>query len=44
MMALVGNENFSMIEMEAIWNVVQSCMQPIITYAGEAWDATEKKL
>ena len=42
MMALVGNENFSMIEMEAIWNVVQSCMQPIITYAGEAWDATEK--
>ena len=42
MMALVGNENFSLIEMEAIWNVVQSCMQPIITYAGEAWEANEK--
>ena len=42
MMALVGNENFSMIEMEAIWNVVESCIQQTLIYSGEAWDMTAK--
>ena len=42
MMALVGNKDFSMIEMEAIWRVHETCIQSIMTYAGEAWDTTEK--
>ena len=42
MMALVGNENFCMIEMETIWNVVESCIQQTMIYSGEAWDMTAK--
>ena len=38
MMALTGNSNFSMIEMETIWKVVEACISPIITYGGETWE------
>ena len=46
MMALIGNSNFHMIEMETIWKVVEACIIPIITYGGEVWEmnhATYKK-
>ena len=38
MMALVGNSNFSMVEMETILKVVEACILPIITYSGEIWE------
>ena len=38
MMALTGNSNFHMIEMETIWKVVEACIIPIITYGGETWE------
>ena len=41
MNALTGNSNFSMIEMETIWKVVEACILPIITYGGEIWDMKE---
>ena len=39
MNALTGNSNFSMIEMETIWKVVETCIAPIITYGGEIWES-----
>ena len=41
MMALTGNSNFSMIEMETIWKVVEACITPIITYAGEIMEMNQ---
>ena len=41
MMALTGNSNFCMIEMETIWKVVQACIIPIITYGGETWEMNQ---
>ena len=38
MMALIGNSNFSMIEMKTIWKVVETCISPIIPYGGEILD------
>ena len=35
MMALTGNSNFSVIEMDTIWKAVEACITPIITYGGE---------
>ena len=42
MIALTGNSNFSMIEMEIIWKVLQACIAPIITYGGEIWETEPK--
>ena len=42
MIALTGNSNFSMIEMETIWKVVEACIIPIITYGGETWEMNKK--
>ena len=41
MMALTGNSNFSMVEMESVWKVVEACISPIITYAGEIWEPSQ---
>ena len=41
MMALTGNSNFSMIEMETIRKVVKACITPIITYGGEIWEINQ---
>ena len=38
MLAVAGTADFYNIEMEVIWTVVQKCISPIITYAGEAWE------
>ena len=42
MMALTGNSDFMQIEMETIWTVVQACIIPIIVYAGETWEVSQK--
>ena len=38
MLAAAGTADFYNIEMEVIWTVVEKCISPIITYAGEAWE------
>ena len=42
MMALTGNSDFSQIEMETIWTVMEACIIPTITYSGEAWHPSQK--
>ena len=41
MITLTGNSNFTGIEMETIWTVVQACLIPIITYGGETMETKE---
>ena len=36
MMSITGSTNFKGIEMEAIWQLLEGCLVPIITYAAEA--------
>ena len=36
MMSITGSVNFKGIEMEAIWQLLEGCIVPIITYASEA--------
>ena len=40
MLSLTGNTNFSEIEMITIWEIMETCILPLITYSGEAWDST----
>ena len=42
MMSLTGDSNFSQIEMITIWEIMDTCILPIITYSGEAWEASNK--
>ena len=41
MLALAGDEDFSNIEMKVMWKILESCISPIITYGGEAWESKE---
>ena len=34
-LAIIGNPNFTCIEMECVWTLLNTCVVPIITYAGE---------
>ena len=34
-LAIAGNQNFKEIEMETFWELLKTCIVPIITYAGE---------
>ena len=34
-LAIIGNPSFTCIEMECIWTLLNTCVVPIITYAGE---------
>lgn len=36
-LAIMGNKNFSGIEMEVAWKLLSTCIIPIVTYAGETW-------
>merc|ERR1712208_21577 len=36
-LAVAEDREFRLIKMEAIWNLVQTCISPIITYASETW-------
>ena len=40
-MALTGNSNFSLIEMEIIWEAIEACISPRIIYGGEAWEMNQ---
>ena len=39
-----GNQNFHGIEMEIIWKLVKTCINPIIMYAAEIWTPTKHEI
>ena len=39
-----GDSTFRGIEMEVIWKLVETCIQPIILYAAETWNTTKKEM
>ena len=41
--ATAGNNNFRNIEMETIWKLVETCIDPIAMYGGETWKPTKKE-
>ena len=43
-LSLCQNYLFKGIMLETIWELFQTCIQPIITYGLEAWDITQKEL
>ena len=43
LLALAGNKQFHNIEMKAIWKMVEACIIPITTYAGETRNQTIKE-
>ena len=36
-LTVMGDQHFQNIEMEIPWKLINSCIIPIITYAGETW-------
>ena len=42
-LAIMGNQNFSNMEMETAWKLIKTCLIPIITYAGETWHPTKQE-
>ncbi len=41
-LTVMGNQQFQNIQLETAWKLLETCIQPIITYGGETW-ATNKK-
>lgn len=42
-LAIMGNQNFSNIHMEIPWQLIKTCIIPIITYAGETWHPNKQE-
>ena len=42
-LSIAGNKQFKNIQMETIWTMVEACIIPIITYAGETRNPTNKE-
>ena len=42
-LTIAKDTNFRNIEMETIWKLVETCVVPVITYAGETWQGTKKE-
>ena len=38
----MGNK-YNNIELETAWKLVETCIQPIITYGGESWNINKKE-
>ncbi len=39
----MGNQHFNEIELETAWKLLETCIQPIITYSGETWNLKKKE-
>ena len=39
----MGNQHFNNIELETAWKLLETCIQPIITYGGETWEMTKQE-
>ncbi len=42
-LAILGNKCYNNIELETAWKLVETCIQPIITYGGETWSLNKKE-
>ena len=42
-LAIMGNQHFNKIELETAWKLLETCIQPIITYGGETWNLNKKE-
>ena len=42
-LAIMGNKHYNNIELETAWKLVETCIQPIITYGGESWNLNKKE-
>ena len=42
-LAVMGNQQFSKIELETAWKLLEACIQPIITYGGETWKTNKRE-
>ena len=43
-LSVASDSNFKGIQMQAVWKLYETCIQPIITYGLENWNPTEKEL
>ena len=43
-LTIMGNNIFHNIELEVAWKLLETCIQPIITYAGETWKTTKTEM
>ena len=42
-LAIMGNKYYNNIELETAWKLIETCIQPIITYGGESWNINKKE-
>ena len=42
-LAIAGNKNFKNIELQTIWQLVESCIERIITHSSETWKPNKKE-
>ena len=44
-LTIMGNQHFNNIELETAWKLtlLETCIQPIITYEGETWEMTKQE-
>ena len=42
-LTIMGNQHFNNIELETAWKLLETCIQPIITYGGETWEMTKQE-
>ena len=44
LLTLAGDAEFSNIEIKVMWTILETCIAPIITYGGEAWEPKKSDL
>lgn len=44
MLTLTKDVTFSNIEMQTVWETVEKCIMPVITYGGETWELMKKQM
>ena len=42
-LTILGNQHFNNLQMETAWKLIETCIQPIITYGGESWKLNKKE-
>ena len=42
-LTVLGNQHFNDIQMETAWKLIETCIQPILTYGGETWRLNKKE-
>ena len=42
-LAIMGNKCYNNVELQTAWKLVETCIQPIITYGGETWSLNKKE-